>query len=201
MNDETLRTAYTTLRGRRAAEAPPDIDIEIIRSLAEGTYDRNDRDALLDRVLAHPATAREFAFLAEIARARPKARTLHWLAAAASVALVVTAGLFVRQAIRPATDVMRSSGSVPQLVSPPAEETVAAGSRFVWNRYANANAYRFEMIDAEGDLVTQASTLDTAWVLPVATTIETGASYVWWVTAVLEDGTERRARPRRVTGG
>ena len=98
--DPALRQTYQALLAARAGvDDVPDIRVETIAALAQGTYREPDRLLLLDRILAHPVTTRELHFFRELAAsapAQPIVRRLpaQWLALAATVVLAVGALLW-----------------------------------------------------------------------------------------------------------
>ncbi len=200
MNENDWKQVYARLLSRRSADSSPDVPVELVQALAEGRYAGRDRAYLLDRVLAHPDTAAEFQFFADLARERPATptwRSSAWLAAAAAVLTLIAGGLVVRQWSLPPADVLRSQTADPQLIQPAIGARVQAGSRFVWHAFPQAVSYRFELVDEDADVVARAITRDTTFVLPPDTRLVSGRDYVWWVTALLEGGSERRANPRR----
>ena len=203
MNDESLRASYRKLLERRAAEPPPDIDLDVIQALAEGTVPSEQRDALLDRVLSHPESALEFSFLSEIAQAKRGRvnRLVPWLAAATLAGVLLTAALVVQRVRQAAPEVLRGDTNTPVLLRPDAGADIAAGTQFVWNTFPNAVSYEVQLIDTDGNVVAEISTRDTTWAVPTDTPIEPDAELFWWVTARQADGTERRAAARKGSGG
>jgi hypothetical protein len=203
MNDERLRAAYRKLMERRAAQPPPDIDLDVMQGLAEGTAPPEQRDALMDRVLSHPETALEFSFLSEIAQTKRGRvhRVVPWLAAATVAGVLLTGALVVQRVRQSAPDVLRGDADTPVLLKPEIGADITAGTQFFWNTFANAISYEIQLIDADGNVVAETSTRDTTWALPTDTAIEPDAELFWWITARLPDGTERRAAARKISGG
>jgi hypothetical protein len=201
MNDESLRAAYRELHRRAADQPAPDVDVDSLLALADGTIPAPERETLLDVVLAHPETAHEFIFLADIARATPKpARRSPYMMIAASVTAALFAATLIVDRVREARpDVLRGAADGPVLLEPAAGAFVATGTQFVWNAFPPTVGYRVELIDEEGAAIAEAETRDTTWLVPQGTAMAAGTRLVWWVTALLPDGTERRATPRAAT--
>src|SRR5262245_16048396 len=95
INDSELRAAYSRLIAKRgSATEPANISLDTIAALSDGSYRGTDRIKQLDRVLADPRTADEYALLRElaVATAAPRKRTqvniTRLVGIAASIAIV-----------------------------------------------------------------------------------------------------------------
>jgi hypothetical protein len=112
------------------------------------------------------------------------------VAAAAAVALVAVPS--VRDVMRP--DVVRSSdvgaGSNTIVAYGPIGE-VRGPLHFVWGAAAGALSYRLTVSRVDGPEVWSASVSDTTATLPSESQLQSGASYVWVVDAILRDGGTR----------
>ncbi|MGH7469300.1 MAG: hypothetical protein ACRENP_15215 [Longimicrobiales bacterium] len=200
-NDDRLRRLYARLQARRSSsDAAPATAVEEIQVLAEGTYAGADRAQKLEAVLSDPRTAAEFQFFLDLAQQQPHSRTWMkpWLAAAASVIMLVTATL-VWRATQPVTNDPLRSAAADFLAAPAAGATVSATTPFVWKRIPTAESYQYELIDEQGNLVHEAVTRDTSLTLPATAPVGTDVAFRWWVTARLQAGTDSVSSPRAVT--
>ncbi len=200
-DDDRLRRLYASLLTRRASSgAAPDIAVELIQALADGTYEGDDRAEKLDTALRDPRTAAEFQFFLDIARQRPRsaARMQTWLAAAASVLILLSATL-VWRAMQPSSPGPARGATADFLVAPPAGATISPATTFVWNRVPESESYRFELIDEQGNLVHEAITRDTSLTVPATAEFGSAATFRWWVTARLRAGTDSTSPARAVT--
>lgn len=199
MTDDRLRQAYQARAATRPTDSPP--SPEDLARLVAGTGSEAERLALLDRVLADPATAREFALLRSIAaaeRAEQPSRVRRWtapLAVAATLAVVVSGTLWLtsrstREAIRAPDE-----SGVPTLATPDDSAARPAGDiTFAWHSLPGATRYRIELLTEAGTVVATRQSADTATTVRV----RPGGPYRWVVAALLPDGAERLSRPRIV---
>lgn len=201
MNDEWLRSAYRRLLDERAATAPPDIDLHVLQAAADGSLEGEERAAVIDRAIAHPETAREYAFLAEIARARrsPASPRTWFAVAAALTAVFATAVLVSRGERQSLLETLRGEADAPVLLQPQAGARVATGTRFIWSAFPAATSYHLEIIESNGTVVAEAVTNDTVWTLTEAAGLQPDTELLWWVTAQLVGGEDRRAQSRPIT--
>ena len=200
-NDDRLRRLYATLLARRASSgAAPEMAVEEIHALAAGTYEGEDRAEKLEAVLSDPRTAAEFQFFLDIAQHQPRsaAHMQRWLAAAASVTILISATL-VWRALQPAAPGPARSTDADFLVAPSAGASVSRAAAFVWHRVAESESYHFELIDEQGNLVHEAITRDTTQNVPATANLGSSATFRWWVTARLRAGTDNTTPPRAVT--
>lgn len=200
ITDEVLRRAHDELwRARQEASGVPDIPVETVQALAAGTYQGADRVELLDRVLAHPVTAKELMFFAEVAAAEPKfpaRRSLGPLALAA--VLLIGVGIAAvgswRDWWRPQE--VRGGENLLVLIEPAEDQPLIRGDRFVWHAMTDAIEYRLELLTADGDPVLTIQSSDT--VAEYSDSLPAG-QYPARLRATLRDGTEARGRPATVT--
>ncbi len=199
LTDAALRQAYQALLAARAGvEAVPNVSVETIAALAQGTYRGSDRVLLLDRVLADPVTARELQFFRELAAAAPaepvvRAVPTRWLALAATVALAVGA-LSVWRVLGPGRDEpVRGGGAVFSLTEPAPGGTLGKGGRLIWRPAPGAQSYRLELVDEGGAAVFATATPDTSATLPDSVRLVSSRGYRVRLVALLRDGTEATA--------
>lgn len=114
-------------------------------------------------------------------------------ALAAAVALAVGLSQYP-QLTGAGPEVTRSIPGVADGVEPVAPEAVVApGERptFAWRPVSGAARYAFELVDAEGTLLHETATADTAVVLPPTVALTPGTDYRWIVRATDAAGTQR----------
>jgi hypothetical protein len=80
------------------------------------------------------------------------------------------------------------------IISPHERELVGPGIKLTWRSRQGVATYKLAVADANGDSVWAATTADTAVELPATLSLVRGASYFWYVDALLSEG-------RSVTSG
>jgi hypothetical protein len=191
--DAGLRALYARLLEQRAVPPnAPSVPVETIHALAAGTYAGKDREALLDAVLADPATRAEFRFFRDVVREGPRAggfRVARWagpLALAASVAIVVTLG---SRLVDRGPGPLRGEDPAMSVVSPGA--SVAAGDvRFTWRPVQGVETYDLEVTRDDGASILRATTTDTT---VLATLPASPDTLRWWLTVRHDDGRVERS--------
>jgi len=163
----------------------------------EGSED--ERMATLEHVMSCPACHREYEWLAAVdqaVQAVPAASpTRPWwrsapLALAASLLLVIGAGLLVRAPWRAAGEAVRGESGDVALIAPAAGATVTGSATFAWHPLAEASAYVLEVQRPDGQVVRSDTTADTMLALPSAALAP--HRYRWWVREVT-NGSEPRS--------
>ncbi|MEW5916994.1 MAG: hypothetical protein AB1762_11335, partial [Gemmatimonadota bacterium] len=148
MSDERLRQAYDTLlreRSRRASEA--DVSLDAMRDVLERRGSEDVRLALIDRIMAHPRLAEEFAVLRAAHEAAKPARRMvlsaRPFAIAAGIIAVIALGTWFTQR-EGNEDLMRGARVGIPLYAP--AETVLADSvgPFAWAGVPDGRQYIFE---------------------------------------------------------
>ena len=95
------------------------------------------------------------------------------------------------------TDALRDVATGPALLQPLAPDGEVASSapiEFRWRGAPEAERYTLTVLDALGDIVLRESTpADRLEVAPAATGLEPGASYFWYVSAEMADGTSAQS--------
>ena len=198
MNDPELQAAYREiLRDRPAGRAscPP---VEAIGAIVERRGAEMERLATLDHVMNCGACQAEFDLIQATAAGQPlpARRYSTSLAAAASIALLVSAAMLFRavKARDGGDETMRGASDAIELVTPRGE----TGSRpvsFVWRAVPGVVRYGLEVFNAAGDPVYTTEVRDTAAVLPGDTRLVAGETYHWWVLVRTSEGAEVRSRP------
>lgn len=199
--DDVLQSAYQRLTQEASRSEPaPDTAPEILQQLADGTYLGTDRDTLIDRALAHEATAREFAFFLDARGASPpRATAARWRpwALAASILFVVASG--IRWLGSDTSDEpMRSSDAAFTVILPDEGTAVDTSTVFAWRPVPDASRYLVEVVREDGTAVATVTTADTTAIFRPSAPLLSGERLSWWVTATLADGTTRRSAPALV---
>jgi hypothetical protein len=208
MNDDELRAAYQasllhTTEPRAECIAP-----ERLAALASGALTGPERE----RVLAHVAECARCRADLNVLRAVERAgaetvaasdvvaiesRRRHpWgRALAAAAVLLVASGLWstLRDDERPA-DVARGESPV-RVIGPAGDATPATPLR--WHVVPGASRYEVSVLNAGGQAVFEATTTDTAVILPDTARLVPSTEYYWTVRAVFQDGSGREAPPTR----
>jgi len=187
VNDQELRAIYgsvmtSSARGRHSPCPEPEAILALIRR--EGPEET--RLATLDHVMSCADCRSEFDLVRSIelagaeagAAARPGRRWLAPLALAASVLLAVVIGRYALPRA-PERDVVRSGAEERlTLLAPPPDATTGSPLLFAWHPIAGAGRYRLEVMNAAGEVVLEAETVDTAIVLQSAADLAAG-EYQW----------------------
>jgi hypothetical protein len=203
--EQDLAKLYAQLmQRRRGTSVEPDVPVETIHALANGSYTGADRISLLERVLSDPNLAAEFQLFRDLANAGTAARRSlrpRVLALAAGIGVLAAAGLLWLLTQRGTTpEPLRGSDRAPLLIAPGAGASLAAGERLVWHAVSDAQEYRVELADSEGAVIFAETLRDTLATVPDSTRLLPEARYLWWVTATRSDGTSSRASPVAVRG-
>jgi hypothetical protein len=113
-------------------------------------------------------------------------RSMAPLALAASVAVVVAVGLSLRP--REAPEIERGTGSAVAVLAPPRDIVAGGQVTFAWKAVPAAREYQLEVLDERGAVVFATRTAETSATLPDRVRLTPGASYRWWVRAMLGSG-------------
>ena len=204
MNDEELMRAWAAHKSAPPEPGTTPPSLEEMQRLVEDDLPSSEREALLDRALADPTSARELALLYAVAAARP-AEPAHkrfrvagaWgLAVAAALLLVVMP--LVRRTAPPADTLYRGQGSNITLVAPQKDGALAPHERITWRAMRDAERYTVELIASNGDAVAMLTTKDTSITLPDslgARQLERVAGVM--IVARMHDGSRRQSELRR----
>lgn len=203
MNDDELRRAYAAYRsapaasGDQVAERP---SLEEMQRLIEGELGEDDREALLDRVLANPETTRELAMLQAVsqpvvAKARWRATPVWAMAAAAVLAVALVPTLWRSRGVEqePVFRSAEEQGTI-RIVAPAEGVSLAPGLRITWRSTPDADGYVVELVSERGDAVAKINSRDTTLVLPDSISAERlRMTRGMMVVARLRDGGQRQS--------
>lgn len=204
MTDDELRRAYAAYRATPARandERANRPSLDEMRQLADGATPRDDREALLDRILSDAESTRELALLRAVSGARtPEKRwtPAHWWTVAAAAVVIVIATPLLRtagdarreQTFRTAA---RTDGA-PELLAPRDGEPLVRGLRLTWSAVPNVEQYVVELVTERGDAIARITTRDTTLILPdsvSADRLHTASG--WMLVARLRDGGQRQS--------
>ena len=108
--------------------------------------------------------------------------------------------------IAPADPILRDAADVTETTVPVEVVTPASGQqvnraelRFIWHSLGNQTNYRFTLTTAEGEGIWTTDTADTTLAAPPTLSMEPNLSYIWYVDALLLDGTAATSGIRRFT--
>jgi hypothetical protein len=197
MTDRKLRESYEHfLGGRRRASRDGCPSLEAIDGLAAREGPEGQRLATMDHVMACGACRGEFEQLRALRAAedRPAHVRRQLWKAAASVAVLLGAGLLWRTRQQPAPEEYRGGAEAVVVVGPIGATPVQAPLAFVWHAVPGVAAWRFELLEADGGAVLlSATSADTVLALPDSVLLEPGRAYAWWVQAVDSGGAQPRS--------
>ena len=198
---QRIRKAYqSALEAREPSDRDSCPDPATLLELAEGMGPEACRLEALDHAMSCPICRRELDLLRALAEARPRTSTWlrPWMAAAASVVLLVGAGSLVWWQWGQRGTVYRGAPEGVALVSPEPGGTSSGVVQFVWSGEPDAFQYVLEILDAEGVGLLRDSTADTSLVVDLRDHPAVVGRVRWWVIARLEDGTEMSSETRNL---
>lgn len=123
-------------------------------------------------------------------------------AAAAAIAILVIGPAIEAERERPVlrAPAAESVETVIPVVRPTGQTSLSEGSlTFVWRPVGAKTRYRFSLSAPDGREIWGASVDDTVVTLPEDIEVEAGETYVWFVDALLPDGTAATTGLQRVT--
>ena len=204
--DEELRAAYTARPNQHARKHGRDCPSpEALLAALRGEGSEEERLRVLDHALKCDACRPELALLRSVSgaaeeksSAAPAPRTWRRFAPMAAAAMIVLAlgVVSVTQFLNRGTNVMRGEANAVALITPPRAAVVSpASASFVWHRVPGALRYTLEVDAADGTVMMNTMTTDTARVVRLSA--NTGDAR-WWVRAHMDDGTEKRSEAREI---
>ena len=176
----------------------PHLDPGEVARLAAGTSDPAERERVEVHLAACDVCTAEVVAAWRFGGRRP--RRGGWIAAwAAAAALLAGVLLWPPRRSAPEGETVRGreEQGVSQalvIISPREREVVGPGVQLTWRSHQGVATYKLAVDDANGDSVWAATTADTTVGLPATLALARGASYFWYVDALLSEG-------RSVTSG
>jgi hypothetical protein len=211
MSDEQLRALFEEAVSARAGRSRREcVSPDALMTLVEREGSETDRLGILDHVISCPDCHREFELLRAVRAGRdadpavdpvrssgPRDRSGWWMALAASLVLVIGAGVVSQVIWGGAQRTVRGSEDVVELVG--FQNGPDGGRALTWHAVSGALSYRVEVLDARGELLYAAELADTVLTLPDSVSTDSSEGSVWWVQASLADGSRRSGGPEPVT--
>lgn len=197
MKGERIASLYKEALLRVDVEDRSDcLSPERMQMVAERQLPESERLAALDHIMRCPQCVREFELLRAIVQPDPKPKKSVWvptLAAAASVTLLIAAGLW--QMTRSPNQVFRGDSDTIRLVEPSGRVPVESMRLFRWTGAGADVTYRLEIFNPDGSVLFDATTRDTVFALGDSVLFRPGQTYSWWIRATSLDGTVRTTVP------
>jgi anti-sigma-K factor RskA len=169
----------------------------------ERTLTSEERSGIEEHLVACAACKGEIVALTRIRRSGRRHRVAYIAAplAAAAVAALLIANPFAE---RPEESLARSQGGegtrqITALLPADGDTVSLANLTFVWGAVEPDARYRLTLSTDEGAEVWTVTARDTTVSLPDGLTVNPGASYVWYVDALLMDGTSATTGTRKFT--
>ena len=178
------------------------LDPQRISALAGGRLNGAARDQAVAHIETCRACRDDLTYVVGFERRARRKRTAVVVAGLASVALVVS--IAPRDAVAPRPDTLRAIGEegIPLVASFEPEngaELTGDSARFVWQDVETGAHYRLHVSAADGAPLLERAVRDTVLYLPLASPLEAGQSYFWFVDALLDDGGAARSNVWRFT--
>jgi hypothetical protein len=206
--DVTETAWLQQLYGRRVAArgeggAPDHATVEAILAVVQREGTEEERLGTLEHVMSCAACHREYEWLKAVDQAGVEAeggvgagqRRPWWrgapLAMAASIAVLVGAGVVLSGVLRSGVDRERGAAGDIVLVAPGTQAGGGGPIAFTWRALPEASGYVLEVQRADGSVVLADTTGDTVAVVEGGR-LAPDANYRWWVREVT-DGAEPRS--------
>jgi hypothetical protein len=176
-------------------------DLEIASYLDRGLSDADRariEDHMVDCSECRHNVAEAQQLVATLRRPRRHVFAVGGLIAVAAAALIVVAPQLKRSG-QPLDLVTRDEIASSALeVYEPTGDVLRRPANFVWGSARDAVSYRITLSSAEGTTMWSASVPDTTAALPDSVTLRAGTKYVWFVDAILGDGSTRSTGLRQL---
>ena len=196
--DDLVRLYRHGSAERRAVDRSDCVSPDALLAIVEQRASDDERLRSLDHAKACTHCTEELEIMRATRVVRERARIPHaGFALITSVLIVGVLGYYSIAGRTSATmePLGRIARSPVQLVSP--DSFTARVDSLVWHPVPEASSYGVELRRDDGTLITSASTMDTAFVVPDTVGIAPGSDVVWTVSARMADGSERHSTPRR----
>lgn len=196
MSEEGLRRAYQRLIGqRRGQDRSLCPAADRLHELVTRSGPEDARLAVANHVMACPYCLPEFELLRSVSEALPESKPANrWMALAASVALLLAAGIIGRQLLQARGDVLREQATI-RLVAPASDQRLSGPVTLTWNRVTDAVQYQVQVLTSEGAKAFTTTTPDTTLTVD---SLPPG-QFIWQLSAEYATGVPLRSRPSRFT--
>ena len=173
---------------------------------ADGTVSTDERVRIDGHLASCLSCAKELLALSRLTKRSATRRYIKIVLPAAAAAAIVLVLVNPSNTIVPTDPVLRDGADVTETTVPVEVVTPSSGQqikrdelRFIWRSLGNQTNYRFTLTTAEGEAIWTTDTADTALAVPSTLSIEPNLSYIWYVDALLLDGTAATTGIRRFT--
>ena len=172
----------------------------------DGTVSTDERIRIDGHLASCLSCAKELLALSRLTKRSATRRYIKVVLPAAAAAAIVLFLVNPPNTVAPANPILRGGADVTETAVPVEVVTPASGQqinrdelRFIWRSLGNQTNYRFTLTTAEGEGIWITDTADTTLAVPPTLSIEPNLSYIWYVDALLLDGTAATSGIRRFT--
>ena len=172
----------------------------------DGTVSTDERVRIDGHLASCLSCAKELLALSRLTKRSATRRYIKVVLPAAAAAAIVLFLVNPPSTIAPANPILRDAADVTETTVPVEVVTPASGQqinrdelRFIWRSLGNQTNYRFTLTTAEGEGIWITDTADTTLAVPPTLSMEPNLSYIWYVDALLLDGTAATSGIRRFT--
>ena len=172
----------------------------------DGAVSSDERIRIDGHLASCLSCAEELLAVSRLTKRSATRRYLMVVLPAAAAAAIVLFLLNPPNTIAPADPMLRDAADVTESTVPVEVVTPASGQqvnraelRFIWRSLGNQTNYRFTLTTAEGEGIWTTDTADTTLTVPPTLSMEPNLSYIWYVDALLLDGTAATSGIRRFT--
>lgn len=172
----------------------------------DGAVSSDERIRIDGHLASCLSCAEELLAVSRLTKRSATRRYIKIVLPAAAAAAIVLVLVNPSNTIVPTDPVLRDGADVTETTVPVEVVTPSSGQqikrdelRFIWRSLGNQTNYRFTLTTAEGEAIWTTDTADTALAVPSTLSIEPNLSYIWYVDALLLDGTAATTGIRRFT--
>ena len=172
----------------------------------DGTVSTDERIRIDGHLAGCLSCAEELLALSRLTKRSATRRYIKVVLPAAAAAAIVLFLVNPPNTVAPTNPILRDAADVTETAVPVEVVTPASGQqinrdelRFIWRSLGNQTNYRFTLTTAEGEGIWTTDTADTTLAVPPTLSMEPNLSYIWYVDALLLDGTAATSGIRRFT--
>jgi hypothetical protein len=207
VNEHQLRDAYeAALRNGTLSRRSLHLPLERLEALVGHEGTEAERLRSIDVLMSTAEGRREFEVAWAAARAAgarnnsSRAFLTRWrtaITASAATLLVASSVFVIGRPGRDSGEIMRGEESPVRLLAPGADVSSVGTVQFAWRPVDQARDYMLVVVDTAGGDVFARSTTDTSVTLPDSVRLAPGSEYLWWVQAIMPDGSTLSAVTER----